>query len=161
MVLQPLIAWIPIRAFKKQFLSMPGSSCTSQLFTANERSVILLFAPLAFFTWHFVRLELWAKSRTRTSVSSEWMTHVPTACRTWRTIRLSASSRLHWSFSTGSHAAASKLNHWSSVVTYMMRLPSLPLNVSVFHCDTRNLTIPGLFAMKLSSSVPLRPTLGP
>ena len=36
-------------------------------------------------------------------------------------------------------------------VTYMMPLPSLPPNASVFHCDTRNLTIPVLFAMTLSS----------
>ena len=48
MVSQPLIACIPIRAFKKQFLSMPGSSCISKLFATKERSIILLFPPLAF-----------------------------------------------------------------------------------------------------------------
>ena len=47
MVSQPVIACTPMKAFKKQFLSTPGSSCISELFTTNERS-ILLFAPPPF-----------------------------------------------------------------------------------------------------------------
>ena len=48
--------------------------------------------------------------------------------------------------------ATSRRQHWSSVVTYVIRLPSLPLNASVFYFDTRILTISRLFAVTLSSS---------
>ena len=51
----------------------------------------------------------------------------------------------HW----GSHAAASTLHHWSSVVTHMLPLPNLSLDASFFHYDTK--TISGLFAVTLSS----------
>ena len=79
---------------------------------------------------------------------SGWRTWLPRA----EHVRVSASSWFHSCSGTGSHLASlANRQHWNAIVTYVIRFLSLPLNASILHFNTRNLTISRLFAVTLNS----------
>ena len=129
----PSLSWRPWTAFQSPLPKK--SEMLSQSVIDTSLFHVALFE---------VKVLLWARSRTKTSVSSEWITHVIPVCRT------SMANHTRISFFVTELYLRNRVLLCCCVQsqalvfgchTHMIRLPNLLLNAPVLPCGMSNLTI--------------------
>ena len=142
---QPVRACIPIKHLRKSCRSTPGGKSLAIWSFIDWMFITLVLDPLPAFMHAAPKVWLWLSRRTRTSVSSAWITNGPCTCLACKIIRVSASSWLLCNSGTNSIPVELSFQHSFPRVTNNNLFCNLEVNSGFFHSDTINLTASVLF----------------